>query len=140
MEADSPGGRAAQRAHGLRRCDSRSKQSADCLYSALRPAAHTLEFHFRTRGDRRVKRRGKLSRKLLAQNVHAPGAAVPIHPDTAPPHTPPKPEEKTKPPKPPVCQRLLLGTDGGLYQSFAGGRNWDDLSKIPAGEFYRICL
>src|SRR5438067_6911718 len=36
MEADSPGGRAAQCAHGLRRCDSRSRQSADCLCSALR--------------------------------------------------------------------------------------------------------
>ena len=63
-----------------------------------------------------------------------------IQPGTVPPPKPPKPEEKNKPPKPQVCQRVLLGTDGGLYQSFAGGKNWDHLNKIPAGEFYRISL
>jgi hypothetical protein len=57
-----------------------------------------------------------------------------------PPPKPPKPEDKNKLPKPPVCQRLLLGTDGGLYQSFAGGKNWDHLEKIPSGEYYRISL
>src|ERR1051325_8186365 len=59
------------------------------------------------------------------------------------PPKPPKPEEKNSPPaepKPQVCQRVLLGTDGGVYQSFAGGKNWDHLNKIPAGEFYRISL
>jgi hypothetical protein len=63
-----------------------------------------------------------------------------IQPGTVPPPKPPKPEDKNKPPKPPVCQRLLLGTDGGIYQSFAGGKNWDHLNKIPSGEFYRISL
>ena len=51
-----------------------------------------------------------------------------------------KPEDKNKPPKPPVCQRVLLGTDGGVYQSYAGGKGWDHLNRIPAGEFYRISL
>ncbi len=36
--------------------------------------------------------------------------------------------------------RILLGTDGGIYQSFAGGKGWDHLSKFAAGEFYRIAL
>ena len=63
-----------------------------------------------------------------------------IQPGTVPPPKPPKPEDKNKPPKPQVCQRLLLGTDGGVYQSFAGGKNWDHLNKIPSGEFYRISL
>jgi photosystem II stability/assembly factor-like uncharacterized protein len=35
-------------------------------------------------------------------------------------------------------RRLLLGTDGGVYQSFNGGESWEHLSRIAAGEFYRI--
>jgi photosystem II stability/assembly factor-like uncharacterized protein len=35
-------------------------------------------------------------------------------------------------------ERLLLGTDGGPYQSFDGGSHWDLLNKFAAGEFYRI--
>src|SRR5438132_1625682 len=83
---------------------------------------------------------GKNFREDLSEKVHPDCHALAIQPGTAPAPKPPKPEDKNKPPKPPVCQRLLLGTDGGLYQSFAGGKNWDHLSKIPAGEFYRICL
>jgi len=37
-------------------------------------------------------------------------------------------------------KRLLLGTDGGIYQSFDGGKNWDYLNRFAAGEFYRISL
>src|SRR6266446_3778560 len=74
---------------------------------------------------------GKNFREDLSEKVHPDCHAMAIQPGTVP---------APKPPKPPVCQRLLLGTDGGLYQSFAGGKNWDHLSKIPAGEFYRISL
>jgi photosystem II stability/assembly factor-like uncharacterized protein len=35
-------------------------------------------------------------------------------------------------------QRLLLGTDGGAYQSFNGGKTWEHLNRMAAGEFYRI--
>ena len=35
-------------------------------------------------------------------------------------------------------RRLVLGTDGGVYQSFNGGETWDHLSRIAAGEYYRI--
>jgi len=35
-------------------------------------------------------------------------------------------------------KRLLLGTDGGLYQSFDGAKAWDHLNHIAAGEFYRL--
>jgi photosystem II stability/assembly factor-like uncharacterized protein len=35
-------------------------------------------------------------------------------------------------------KRLLLGNDGGLYQSFNGGEAWEHLSRFAAGEFYRI--
>ena len=35
-------------------------------------------------------------------------------------------------------RRLLLGTDGGLYQSFNGGESWEYLNRFAAGEFYRI--
>jgi photosystem II stability/assembly factor-like uncharacterized protein len=83
---------------------------------------------------------GKNFREDLSEKVHPDCHAFAIQSGTVPAPKPPKPEDKNKPPKPPVCQRLLLGTDGGLYQSFAGGKNWDHLNKIPAGEFYRISL
>src|SRR6266566_3627463 len=83
---------------------------------------------------------GKNFREDLGEKVHPDCHAVAIQPGTVPPPKPPKPEDKNKPPKPPVCQRLLLGTDGGVYQSFAGGKNWDHLNNIPVGEFYRISL
>src|SRR5437588_2431690 len=83
---------------------------------------------------------GKNFREDLSEKVHPDCHALAIQPGTVPAPKPPKPEDKNKPPKPPVCQRLLLGTDGGLYQSFAGGKNWDHLSKFPGGEFYRISL
>jgi photosystem II stability/assembly factor-like uncharacterized protein len=37
-------------------------------------------------------------------------------------------------------KRLLLGTDGGAYQSFDGGKSWEHLNRFAAGEFYRISL
>src|SRR5213079_2550667 len=83
---------------------------------------------------------GKNFREDLSEKVHPDCHALAIQPGTVPPPKPPKPEDKNKPPKPAVCQRLLLGTDGGLYQSFAGGKNWDHLNKIPSGEYYRISL
>jgi photosystem II stability/assembly factor-like uncharacterized protein len=83
---------------------------------------------------------GKNFREDLTEKVHPDCHAFAIQPGTVPPPKPPKPEDKNKPPKPPVCQRLLLGTDGGVYQSFTGGKNWDHLNKISAGEFYRISL
>jgi photosystem II stability/assembly factor-like uncharacterized protein len=83
---------------------------------------------------------GKNFREDLSEKVHADCHAFVIQPGTTPPPKPPKPEDKNKPPKPPVCQRLVLGTDGGVYQSFAAGKAWDHLNKIPSGEFYRITL
>ena len=35
-------------------------------------------------------------------------------------------------------KRLLLGTDGGTYQSFDGGKAWEHLNRTADGEFYRI--
>ena len=37
-------------------------------------------------------------------------------------------------------KRLLLGTDGGVYQSFNGGEAWEHLDRFAGGEFYRITL
>lgn len=37
-------------------------------------------------------------------------------------------------------RHLVLGTDGGVYQSFARGKAWVFLDKMAAGEFYRIAL
>src|SRR5450432_569372 len=35
-------------------------------------------------------------------------------------------------------KHVLLGTDGGLYQSYKGGETWQHLNRMAAGEFYRI--
>jgi photosystem II stability/assembly factor-like uncharacterized protein len=35
-------------------------------------------------------------------------------------------------------RRLLLGTDGGVYQSYDRGEDWLHLANFAAGEFYRI--
>src|SRR5438094_2019211 len=83
---------------------------------------------------------GKDFREDLSEKVHPDCHAFAIQPGTVPPPKPPKPEDKNKPPKPLVCQRVLLGTDGGVYQSFAAGKGWNHLNSIPAGEFYRITL
>jgi hypothetical protein len=37
-------------------------------------------------------------------------------------------------------ERLLLGTDGGVYQSFDAGKSWEHLNRFAAGQFYRINL
>ena len=83
---------------------------------------------------------GKNFREDLSEKVHPDCHALAIQPGTAPAPKPVKPEDKNKPPKPPVCQRLLLGTDGGVYQSYAAGKAWEHLNRFPGGEFYRISL
>jgi len=86
---------------------------------------------------------GKNFREDLFGKAHVDVHALAIRPGTAPaPKTPaaPKPGEPAEKPKAPVSQHVLVGTDGGLYQSFDGCKNWDFLNKIPAGQFYRISL
>jgi photosystem II stability/assembly factor-like uncharacterized protein len=83
---------------------------------------------------------GKNFREDLSEKLHPDCHALAIQPGTAPAPKPPKPEDKNKPPKPRVCQRLLIGNDGGIYQSYAAGKGWEHLNRIPSGEFYRISL
>jgi photosystem II stability/assembly factor-like uncharacterized protein len=35
---------------------------------------------------------------------------------------------------------MLVGSDGGIHQSFDRGRSWDHLNTIPLGQFYEISL
>ncbi len=35
-------------------------------------------------------------------------------------------------------QRLVLGTDGGVYESRSGGAGWEHLNNFAAGQFFRI--
>src|SRR5438477_110829 len=83
---------------------------------------------------------GKTFREDLSDKLHPDMHALAIQNGSAPPPKPPKPEDKNKPPKPPVSLRLIVGNDGGVYQSYAGGKGWEHLNEIPAGEFYRISL
>ena len=81
---------------------------------------------------------GKTFREDLSEKVHPDCHALVIEPGSAlPPHLP-KPDDKDDKPKPPVSARLLLGTDGGVYQSFQAGRNWDHVSRFVCGQYYRV--
>jgi photosystem II stability/assembly factor-like uncharacterized protein len=63
---------------------------------------------------------GASFREDLSDRVHPDGHAMAIDP---------------KNPK-----RVLLGTDGGLYMSLEGGKNWQHLDRFAGGEYYRIAL
>ncbi len=83
---------------------------------------------------------GKNFREDLSDKIHPDCHALAIQAGSAPAPKPVKPEDKDKPVKPINSTRLLLGTDGGVYQSYAAGKGWEHLANIPAGQFYRISL
>ena len=80
---------------------------------------------------------GRSFREDLFSKVHSDCHALAF-----PKADPPRPEPATpgEPARPPVTGRMLLGTDGGIYQSYEAGANWIHLSRIPAGQYYRIAL
>ncbi len=80
---------------------------------------------------------GHSFREDLFGKVHADCHAL-AFPKADPPR--PEPPAPGQPARPPVTSRLLLGTDGGPYQSYEAGSNWIHLSRIPSGQFYRIAL
>ncbi|HEY2712239.1 MAG TPA: hypothetical protein VGI60_06970 [Chthoniobacterales bacterium] len=80
---------------------------------------------------------GKSFREDLSEKLHPDCHALALQPGSAPAPKPAKPGEKNKTP---VSQRLILGTDGGVYQSYAAGKSWEHLDRFPAGEYYRITL
>ena len=79
---------------------------------------------------------GATFREDLFEKVHPDCHALVISGVSRSPRTPHEEEEA----KPPLTPRLLLGTDGGLYQSFEAGKNWQHVDRFAAGEFYRIAL
>ncbi len=38
------------------------------------------------------------------------------------------------------AEHLLVGCDGGLYQSFDGGQTYDWFQNLPLGQFYRVAV
>ncbi|MBA2431958.1 MAG: hypothetical protein H0V56_07565 [Chthoniobacterales bacterium] len=83
---------------------------------------------------------GRTFREDHFENVHPDCHALAILPGTTLPPKPAKPEDKNKPPRPPINQRLLLGTDGGAYSSYGGGKTWEHLARIPTAQYYRISI
>ena len=83
---------------------------------------------------------GKTFREDRSSKVHADIHAMAIQPGSVPPPAPPKPDDKDAKPAPPVSSRLLIGTDGGLYQTFDGAENWQFLNSVPSGQYFRIAL
>ncbi len=35
---------------------------------------------------------------------------------------------------------FIVGSDGGLYESFDGGKNWDFFSNLPVTQFYKVSV
>jgi photosystem II stability/assembly factor-like uncharacterized protein len=61
---------------------------------------------------------GKTFREDLSEKVHPDMHALAIQNGSAPPPKPPKPEDKNKPPKPPISLRLVVGNDGSISREF----------------------
>jgi photosystem II stability/assembly factor-like uncharacterized protein len=61
---------------------------------------------------------GKTWREDRFKNVHSDNHALAIDP-----HAP---------------SRLLLGTDGGLYESYNGAEGWAHLNRFAGGEYFRV--
>lgn len=78
---------------------------------------------------------GATFREDLSGKVHPDLHALAITPEELREEPAPDGEKKPR-----ACKRLVLGTDGGLYQSFDGGSAWEHLNNFAAGEFYRIAL
>ncbi len=74
---------------------------------------------------------GRTWREDRFKNVHADNHALAIDSRFAAP---------SEAGKPGGARRLLLGTDGGVYQSFDMGARWDDLNRMAAGEYYRVAV
>ncbi len=80
---------------------------------------------------------GRTFREDLFGKVHADCHALAFPKADPPPVEAPEPGE---PARPGITSRLLLGTDGGVYQSYEAGQTWLHLDRLPAGQFYRIAL
>src|SRR5262245_13989511 len=74
---------------------------------------YTLDVPFRITDDD-----GKTWRTIGGQGVHVDNHAVAFDA-----HDP---------------EHILLGNDGGLYQTFDGGRTWEWFYNLPAAQFYKI--
>ncbi len=85
---------------------------------------------------------GKTFREDLFQKVHPDCHALVVAGNPIPKRKPePREgagEKEPEPDRPPVSPRLLLGTDGGAYESWDAGKTWLHVDKIPSGQFYRI--
>jgi len=82
---------------------------------------------------------GRTFREDRFAKVHPDVHALAIQAGSAPAVKAPVAGAEARP-QGPLSQRLITGTDGGVYQSFDAGRKWDFLDKLPAGQFYRITL
>ncbi|MBL8111987.1 MAG: hypothetical protein JNK60_03820 [Acidobacteria bacterium] len=82
---------------------------------------------------------GRTFREDLFEKVHPDNHALALGTEDAA-RTPRETPKEGEPQKAPFSRRLLIGTDGGLFQSFDGGRTWDGLNKMPVGQFYRASV
>ncbi len=61
---------------------------------------------------------GKTWREDRFKNVHSDNHALSIDPRNS--------------------KHIILGTDGGIYQSFDGAESWQHVRNVPSGEYYRV--
>ncbi|MCU0253611.1 MAG: glycoside hydrolase, partial [Acidobacteria bacterium] len=90
---------------------------------------------------------GKTFREDLFKNVHAdchalvivpPAPALVADAERAAAEARAKAEPGAAPPAPLFSRHLILGTDGGAYQSFDAGASWAHLDRVAAAQYYRI--
>ncbi len=81
---------------------------------------------------------GRTFREDLFGKVHPDVHALAIQPGSTPPEKATPQGDKDAKARAPICQRMIIGTDGGVYQSFDAGANWAFLNTIPAAQYYRI--
>lgn len=63
---------------------------------------------------------GKTFRNLGEKNKHVDNHVVYVDPDN--------------------IKHMLMGCDGGLYESFDAAQTWDFKSNLPVTQFYRVCV
>jgi photosystem II stability/assembly factor-like uncharacterized protein len=92
---------------------------------------------------------GRTFREDLFKNVHADCHALAIVPpapalvadaERAAAEARAKAEPGAPPPAPLFSRQLVLGTDGGAYQSFDAGASWAHLDRVAAAQYYRISV
>ena len=83
---------------------------------------------------------GKTWREDLSGKTHPDHHALAVAPGAAPSWPPVGKADSASAKRPPVSRRLVLGTDGGVYETLDAGRTWVMQTGFTGGQYYRIAV